>query len=124
MKALVLSDLYLEFEPIQLPLVDVDLVILAGDIHKGTRGVHWASDMFSAPVLYVPQVAGHENSDSHLSASYTNNWHSLVDQSNFWIFGHTHHSVDVTLGRCRLISNSRGYPVEQTGFDRLKIIEF
>ncbi|MCY7261865.1 metallophosphoesterase [Pseudomonas protegens] len=245
MKALVLSDLHLEFEPIQLSLVDVDLVILAGDIHKGARGVHWASEMFSIPVLYVPgnhefygghihrtlekmraasanhanvhvldqdqiiiagvrflgatswtdytasgdlaramsvaresmndfkliradahyrklrpddllarsrlarewlseqlaasfkgktvvishhcpisQVAGHENSDSHLSASYTNNWHSLVDQSDFWIFGHTHHSVDVTLGRCRLISNPRGYPGEQTGFDRLKIIEF
>jgi predicted phosphodiesterase len=245
MKALVLSDLHLEFKALQAPLVDVDLVILAGDIHKGTRGVQWASEMFSVPVLYVPgnheyygghidrtlekmraasvnsanvhvldqdqiamgdvrflgattwtdytasgdfsramalaresmndfkliraearyrklrpddlatrswrahewlseqlampfagktvvishhcplpEVAGDESREGHLSASYTNNWPSLVARSDFWIFGHTHCSVDVTLGNCRLVSNPGGYPGEQTGFDPMKIVEF
>ncbi|OXR38663.1 serine/threonine protein phosphatase [Pseudomonas jessenii] len=64
----------------------------------------------------VPEIAG-EKGDGHLSAAYTNRWHALVENADLWIFGHTHRAVDVTLGRCRLISNPRGYPGEQTGFD-------
>ncbi|PBK51300.1 serine/threonine protein phosphatase [Pseudomonas syringae pv. actinidiae] len=245
MKALVLSDLHLEFKPLQVPPLDIDLVILAGDIDKGIRGVTWASETFSVPVLYVPgnheyysghidytlekiraasanhtnvhvldqdemvigdvrflgattwtdytstgdlaramsvaresmndfrriradaryrklrpddlvarnrvarawlskhlaipfagktvvvshhcpipQVAGDESHEGHLGASYFNNWPTLIDQCDFWIFGHTHHPVDRTLGTCRLISNPRGYPGEQTGFDPMKIVEF
>lgn len=30
----------------------------------------------------------------------------------FWCFGHTHANVDVQVGRCRLVSNQRGYPNE------------
>jgi predicted phosphodiesterase len=241
MKALVLSDLHIEFQPFEVPPVDVDLVILAGDIHKGVKGVRWANDVFEKPVLYVPgnheyysghldytlekmraasdtyvhildrdsfifegvrflgatgwtdytstgdlsaamgvarnsmndfkairaesryrkirpddlvfrnrmarewlsaqldtpfegktivishhcpvpEVAG-DHDEGHLSASYTNNWPTLVSKSDLWIFGHTHQSVDLTLGGCRLISNPRGYPMEITGFDPLKTIE-
>jgi predicted phosphodiesterase len=63
----------------------------------------------------VPEVAG-EMHDGHLSAAYSNRWHSLLTQSDVWIFGHTHHAVDVELGGCRIISNPRGYPRESTGF--------
>lgn len=241
MKALILSDLHIEFEPFHPSVVDVDLVILAGDIHKGVRGIQWANETFSLPVVYVPgnhefysghidytlekmrgasdshvhvldrdvfvfegcrflgatcwtdftssgdmslamsmarnsmndfrviradtgyrklrpddlvtrnhlardwlssqldapfegktivighhcpipEVAG-DDEEGHLSASYTNNWHSLVSRSDAWIFGHTHCAIDQTLGGCRLVSNPRGYPGELTGFDPLKIIE-
>lgn len=64
----------------------------------------------------VPEVAG-EKLDGHLTAAYTNRWHALLEKADLWIFGHTHRAVDVTLGRCRVISNPRGYPNEQTGFD-------
>jgi predicted phosphodiesterase len=64
----------------------------------------------------VPEVAGDKH-DGHISAVYTNRWHDLVEKADLWIFGHTHRAVDVTLGRCRLISNPRGYPGERTGFD-------
>ncbi|MGY2095712.1 metallophosphoesterase [Pseudomonas simiae] len=242
MKALVLSDLHVEFEAFTPPMVDVDIVILAGDVHKGIRGVKWANEKFSSPVLYVPgnhefyqghldhtlekmraaadnhvhvldrdcflfegcrflgviswtdytatgdmsaamavarhsmtdfkviragagyrkllpddliarnrlardwlseqlkaphdgktivithhsplpEVSGNSGDDGHLSASYTNNWPSLVSQSDFWIFGHTHTAIDLTLGGCRLVSNPRGYPGESTGFNTVKIIE-
>lgn len=63
----------------------------------------------------VPEVEG-EKHDGHLSAAYSNRWHSLLTQSDVWIFGHTHHAVDVELGGCRIISNPRGYPRENTGF--------
>lgn len=241
MKVLVLSDLHIEFEPYLMPSVDVDLVVLAGDIHKGIRGVQWANDAFTVPTLYVPgnheyyqghidytlekmraaadnhvhvldregfffqgvrflgatswtdytasgdlsaamsvarnsmtdfrliradaryrklrpddlvvrnhlarewlstqldiphegrtvvishhcpvpEVAG-DHDEGHLSASYTNNWQTLLDKADFWFFGHTHFAIDLTLGSCRLVSNPKGYPDEITGFDPRKIIE-
>ncbi|WP_449441121.1 serine/threonine protein phosphatase [Pseudomonas migulae] len=63
----------------------------------------------------VPEVAG-EKHDGHLSAAYTNRWHSLLSMVDVWIFGHTHRAIDIELGGCRLISNPRGYPQEFTGF--------
>lgn len=63
----------------------------------------------------IPEVAGDKH-DGHLSAAYTNRWHSLLSMADVWIFGHTHRAVDIELGGCRLISNPRGYPKEKTGF--------
>lgn len=63
----------------------------------------------------IPEVAGQKH-DGHLNAAYFNRWHSLLGSVDVWIFGHTHHSIDIELGGCRLISNPRGYPREETGF--------
>jgi 3',5'-cyclic AMP phosphodiesterase CpdA len=38
----VLSDLHLEREPFTAPAVDADVIVLAGDIARGTAGVEWA----------------------------------------------------------------------------------
>lgn len=62
-----LSDLHLEFEPFE-PSRDAvkacDVVVLAGDIDKGTRGITWAREAFaSKPVVYVPgnhEFYGHD----------------------------------------------------------------
>ncbi|MHC8376428.1 metallophosphoesterase [Pseudomonas sp. MDT1-16] len=64
----------------------------------------------------VPEVMGGKH-DGHLCAAYTNRWHVLIEKADLWIFGHTHRAIDITLGRCRVVSNPRGYPGEQTGFD-------
>jgi predicted phosphodiesterase len=50
----VYSDLHLEVATWQPPPVEADLVILAGDIDNGTRGIAWARRTFSGPVVYVP----------------------------------------------------------------------
>ena len=61
MKLALYSDLHLEFlsnrwEP---PALDVDVVILAGDIDKHAHGIEWAAEMFpDMPVIYV--VGNHE----------------------------------------------------------------
>jgi predicted phosphodiesterase len=56
---LILSDIHLEFEPFSPQIGEACAVILAGDIHVGTRGVAWARDTFPAlPVLYV--LGNHE----------------------------------------------------------------
>lgn len=225
MRMHVLSDLHLEFSDLEVPKLDVDAVVLAGDIHTLTRGVEWANDMFKCDVFYVfgnhehyrghldrtlekakykaaahvhlldnesfiqkdirflgatawtdftstgdisaamsiarqemndfrlirtgsnyrrirpddiversrfskqwlaaelakpfagrsivithhaplVEVGGYEH-EGHLTAAYCNAWHALVMKADGWIFGHTHHSTDVNLGGCRLISNPR-----------------
>ncbi len=57
MKALVLSDLHLEFSAPDLEACadGADVVILAGDIHLGSKAMPWIASQFGhLPVLYVP----------------------------------------------------------------------
>ncbi len=65
------SDLHLELlnEPWQPPALDVDIVILAGDIGKHTHGLEWGADAFrqapvSPDILYV--TGNHEYYGAHL----------------------------------------------------------
>ena len=51
----ILSDLHLEFSTFEPPATDADVIILAGDIGKGNKGVCWARQTFpDKPILYVP----------------------------------------------------------------------
>src|SRR5690242_3132924 len=55
----ILSDLHLEFAPLELPSVGADAVIFAGDIHVGREGVDWARQRLKEiPVVYV--LGNHE----------------------------------------------------------------
>lgn len=63
----------------------------------------------------TPTVAGDKH-DGHLNAAYSNHWPELITQADVWIFGHTHQAIDTTLVGCRIVSNPRGYPGEETGF--------
>lgn len=59
MKLYILSDVHLEFELFKPPQVEVDLVVLAGDIHIKNKGLIWALENFKdIPVLYV--LGNHE----------------------------------------------------------------
>lgn len=235
MKLQIYSDLHNEFAVFKAPAVAADLVILAGDIHTKARGVIWAGEAFSCPVIYVcgnhefygghidhtlrkmkeaalphvhvleneifiwnqtrflcatswtdfsssgnvvaatqiawdwmndfrairiednyrrlrpsdlisrnhatydwlaqelgkpfdgktvvvthhapvPEVVGDKH-EGHLIAAYANSWPALLEKADLWVFGHTHRAIDVKLGRCRVVSNPRGYPREDIGFD-------
>lgn len=233
MRILVYSDLHTEFEAFIPPATDAELVILAGDIGTKARGVKWANETFSCPVIYIcgnhefygahldktlekmkavaaPHVhvlenecwiwkqtrflgatswtdfsstgsrdlgmqAAHERMNDfmairvdtmyrrlrpadlvvrnaasrawlaqqlstpfsgrtvvvthhapliglvdgpreHLMAAYANHWPDLVAQADLWVFGHTHHPVDVVKYGCRVVSNPRGYPGEGLKF--------
>lgn len=53
--------------PLLLGLKDIDLVVLAGDIHTGLRGIVYAEQLsgyFSAPVVYV--AGNHEYYHQHI----------------------------------------------------------
>ncbi len=65
------SDLHLELphDPWELPPLDVDMVILAGDIGKHTHGLAWAANVFrhaSMPPQIVYVAGNHEYYDAHL----------------------------------------------------------
>jgi len=55
----ILSDLHLEFAPLDPSPVDCDVVVLAGDIHLGNKGFRWAMEKFpDKTVIYV--LGNHE----------------------------------------------------------------
>lgn len=65
MRIRVLSDLHREFGHVSLPDVAADVVVLAGDIDRSTRGVTWARLRFpSVPVLYV--AGNHEHYEERI----------------------------------------------------------
>lgn len=54
MKIQILSDLHCEFENFVPTHTDADIVIIAGDLNTGTRGIKWIRNYFSdIPVIYV-----------------------------------------------------------------------
>lgn len=54
MRLRVLSDIHLEFGDWTPPAAEADVVILAGDIHKGDRAAAWIGRHFPAvPVIYI-----------------------------------------------------------------------
>jgi predicted phosphodiesterase len=55
MKLHIISDLHLEFATFEPIATDADVVVLAGDIGKGNKGVYWAREAFpSKEIIYVP----------------------------------------------------------------------
>lgn len=65
------------------------------------------------------------NQRSLLSAAYASELLPLIDRHSptAWISGHTHHAMRLRRNGTRLISNQRGYPREQTGFDPTLTLE-
>jgi Icc-related predicted phosphoesterase len=59
MRLRILSDLHMEFGAVQIPPVDCDAVVLAGDISTKLHGVRWAIEQWpTTPVVYV--LGNHE----------------------------------------------------------------
>lgn len=55
MRIHILSDLHIEFSPYEPHAVEADVVVLAGDIGNGTRGIAWARQAWpDKEVVYVP----------------------------------------------------------------------
>ena len=65
MRIRVLSDLHREFGSVDLPDAAADVVVLAGDIDRGVKGVAWARQRFpDNPILYV--AGNHEHYDERI----------------------------------------------------------
>ncbi|WP_339535471.1 metallophosphoesterase [Pseudomonas hunanensis] len=66
---------------------------------------------------HAPIIDAVDRPYDHLTAAFANHWPELVEKADLWVFGHTHQPVDVRIGNCRVLSNPRGYPNEDVGFD-------
>ena len=59
MKLYILSDLHLELGDFEVPSIAPDVVVIAGDLHVGVRGLRWAAERLpDVPILYV--LGNHE----------------------------------------------------------------
>ncbi len=50
---------------------------------------------------------------NEVSSGFVSNLDNLVHKADLWCFGHTHSNLDTTIGKCRLVSNQRGYRREK-----------
>jgi predicted phosphodiesterase len=95
MRIRVLSDLHLEFKDWSPPEADADVVVLAGDIHVGAKGIEWARRSFpSIPIVYVP--GNHEFYGEHI--------HEMTQEL---VMEGRRLGVDVLDGRSTVISGVR-----------------
>jgi Icc-related predicted phosphoesterase len=85
MKVQLLSDLHIEFDPYPYCPTDADVVVLAGDIHVGERGLHWAIEQIKdKPVIYV--LGNHEY--------YRNTYPQLLDKLKLKAAGSNVHILE------------------------------
>lgn len=74
--------------------------------------------MHHAPSMLSIDSLKAEKYETHIDASYANDWDNLLgDNCAYFIHGHTHTAVDYMIGNSRVICNPRGYPGEETGFN-------
>ncbi|MGK7928291.1 MAG: metallophosphoesterase [Spirulina sp.] len=120
MKILILSDLHLEFQDFHIPDTDADLIILAGDIHIGRKGLLWAKQEVSdRPILYI--LGNHE----YYTQAYPKLLHRLKDaakETNIHILENDRFILDdITFLGCTLWTNFRlfGDPMS-AGFEAME----
>lgn len=71
---------------------------------------------FEGKTVVVTHMAPSERSiadeykDDTLSAAYASDLEQLVEQTDLWIHGHVHSSLDYRVGRGRVVCNPLGYP--------------
>jgi len=58
MKLHILSDLHMEIMPFNMQVLDVDVIVLAGDIAEGLNGLQWAANYLNATDAHIIYVAG------------------------------------------------------------------
>lgn len=65
------------------------------------------------------------NQRSLLSAAYASELLPLIDRHRpaAWVSGHTHHPMKLCRNGTKLVSNGRGYPGENAGFDPAFVME-
>ena len=62
MRLQVLSDLHLELGHFEPTITNADVVVLAGDIHQGIKGLNWAKQFCrDCPVIYVLGIINSAN---------------------------------------------------------------
>jgi predicted phosphodiesterase len=61
----------------------------------------------------TPQSIDPKYAGDPLNPAFASDLTDLVGLADLWIHGHTHRSLDYQVGRCRVIANPRGYPLNR-----------
>jgi hypothetical protein len=103
------------------------------DVIERSKATHqWLAQELEKPFLGRTVVVTHhsplpepeiDHYPAHIDAAYTNDWRHLMENVDLWVYGHTHFCADLMVGRCRVVSNPRGYPNEDTGFNPSFFVE-
>jgi hypothetical protein len=137
MKLHIVSDLHAGFGAFDLPETDADVLVLAGDVDVGLRGMRMAREWARGrPVIYV--AGNHEfygeSIPRHITklreaaagteVRFLENEGAVIDGvrflgctlwTNFDLFG---------AGGTRVVANPRGYPDEPApGFDPVRVVD-
>ncbi|OQX93233.1 MAG: hypothetical protein B6I17_03580 [Tenericutes bacterium 4572_104] len=92
MKIQILSDLHLEFEYQEFDFTEADILILAGDIHTGTKGIQWIKGYdLEIPVIYV---MGNHEYYSHRYLNLLNECRKIVKDSNVYLLENQSITID------------------------------
>lgn len=101
-------------------------------IAKSKAAYAWLSHELEKPFSGKTVVVTHhapaldhvgDDHPGHLIAAYANDWPELLVKADLWVYGHTHVAADFFKNGCRVISNPRGYPNQNTGFDPDFLVE-
>jgi predicted phosphodiesterase len=95
MKLHLLSDLHMEISPYSIQVLDADVVLLAGDIAEGIKGLEWAASFLELTDAHIIYIAGNHEF-YHLEINETRQ--KMVDfcqqhtrlhylENDEWIFG-------------------------------------
>ena len=71
------------------------------------------------PLSVHPRYAG-----DITSAAFVSDLTELVQKADFWLHGHVHDSFDYHVGRCRVVSNPQGYPLNRSSVRSVEQLEF
>jgi len=83
MRIHVFADLHLEFGPFYISETEADVVVAAGDIGTGRRGLDWLKDQFRQPVVYV--LGNHEYYGDRLYPALATSLESETHGSNIHV---------------------------------------
>lgn len=101
-------------------------------IAKSTAARAWLTQELEKPFDGNTVVVTHHApaldhvGDEHpedLIAAYANDWPVLLGKADLWVYGHTHVAANFTKCGCHVVSNPRGYPGQNTGFNPDFLIE-
>ncbi len=74
----------------------------------------------------TPMAVPDEFKGDELSPAFNSNLDNVIEASGvpLWVYGHSHRSMDLTIGQTRVLSNQRGYPREgKTGFNERLLVD-
>ena len=102
-------------------------------MHRQTR--HWLrrslDGAFAGPSVIVthhgPSIKSSEPQyrEDPLAAAFISDVEELMGGAKvpLWVHGHTHYCVDYEIAGTRVMSNQRGYPDQETGFDPTLVVD-